>query len=81
MALPCSLVQAERDRDTCIRYGSGPGSARSVVCPGILRQAGQCHKQRNDNVTLSSSCNKYSVDWGTSSFRFFGFCLQIFMQS
>jgi len=82
MSLPRSLVQVERDRDTCIRYRSGPGSARSIQCPGLLIQEGQCHKQRNNNVTWSRFCDKaYAVDWDTSSSRFVGFSLQIFTLS
>ena len=82
MALPRSLVQAERDRDTCKRYRSGSGSARSIQWPGLLSQEGQCHKQRNNNVTWSRFCDKeYTVDCDTSSSRFVCFSLQIFMQS
>jgi hypothetical protein len=76
MVLPRCLVQAERDRDTCIRYRSGPGSARSTQCPGLLSQEGQFHKQRNNNVTWSRFCDKeYAVDWDTSSSRFVSFVL------
>jgi len=51
MALPRSLVQVERDRDTSIRYRGGSGSARSIQCPGLFIQEGQCYKQRNNKVT------------------------------
>lgn len=82
MALPRSLVQAERDRDTCIWYRSSPGSARNIQCPGLLSQEGQCYKQRNNHVTWSRFCDKeYTVDWDISNSRFVGLSLQIFMQS
>jgi hypothetical protein len=64
--LPRSLMQAERDQDTCIRYAGKPWKKTSVPIKSVQRETERdSHMQQVNNARNESVCPSRSASTAT----------------